>query len=515
MEINNHSLLSPLRRSPAYFKSSSSVIARNFFLNFLGYIVYLLTNFFFVQIMVRNFGTERFGIFSLGWVILGYFGILDLGLGKATTKFVAEASEKNETDKIPSFIWNAILTQGVLGALGTIILMLFTPFLVERVFNIPVIYINEAKSIFYLLSLAIPITIISFTLRGVIEARQRFDLINYVNIPFMAVNFVLPVLGIFFGFGLKDVIAILVGLRAVLLLLWGSLCFRFLFDGKRKFIQKETIYYLFSFGGWMSLFIILIPTFYTLDRFIIGIFLNLAAVSYYSAPYEAVSRLWGIPFSLVSTLFPAFSALTGKKAYAEIEVLFVRSIKLFIILIGLLIIPLFFLAQDVMQFWLGPDFVRNSTSVFRILLIGFVSNCFSSVPIFFMLGSGRPDIVAKLNLLEAVFYVPLLFLLTKWHGINGAAAACAARFTADMLLFYFVIWKVNGINILALSKKVLLKASAVLLISVFAGVLIARSPWRVYNFSLLLVATFLLNWLYVLDANERGWLIKQALFFKK
>jgi hypothetical protein len=35
---------------------------------------------------------------SLAWVVLGYFAIVDLELGRATTKFVAEALGKSEEE---------------------------------------------------------------------------------------------------------------------------------------------------------------------------------------------------------------------------------------------------------------------------------------------------------------------------------------------------------------------------------------------------------------------------------
>ena len=54
--------------------------------------------------IVRGLGTDRFGLLSLAWVILGYFTIFDLGLGRATTKYVAEALGKDEGDQIPEIV---------------------------------------------------------------------------------------------------------------------------------------------------------------------------------------------------------------------------------------------------------------------------------------------------------------------------------------------------------------------------------------------------------------------------
>lgn len=76
-----------------------SLLAHNTLLNFIGQAVPLLVGVVTIPFIVQGLGTERFGLLSLAWVILGYFTIFDLGLGRATTNFVAEALGKGEDDQ--------------------------------------------------------------------------------------------------------------------------------------------------------------------------------------------------------------------------------------------------------------------------------------------------------------------------------------------------------------------------------------------------------------------------------
>ncbi|MCI0403070.1 MAG: flippase, partial [Acidobacteria bacterium] len=46
--------------------------------------------------IIAGLGAERFGLLALAWAVLGYFNIFDLGLGRATTKFVAESLGRGE-----------------------------------------------------------------------------------------------------------------------------------------------------------------------------------------------------------------------------------------------------------------------------------------------------------------------------------------------------------------------------------------------------------------------------------
>ena len=59
----------------------NSLIVRNTALNFLGLALPLAVGFVTIPFTVRALGNDRFGILALVWVVLGYFGLFDLGLG--------------------------------------------------------------------------------------------------------------------------------------------------------------------------------------------------------------------------------------------------------------------------------------------------------------------------------------------------------------------------------------------------------------------------------------------------
>jgi len=62
-----------------------STLARNTVLNFISQTATLIVGVITIPFVVQGLGNERFRLLSLAWVILGYFVIFDLGLGRATT----------------------------------------------------------------------------------------------------------------------------------------------------------------------------------------------------------------------------------------------------------------------------------------------------------------------------------------------------------------------------------------------------------------------------------------------
>jgi O-antigen/teichoic acid export membrane protein len=77
---------------------SGRLLARNTLFNFIGQGIPLLVGLVTIPLIVHGLGAERFGLLSLTWVVLGYFTIFDLGLGRAATKYVADALARGNKD---------------------------------------------------------------------------------------------------------------------------------------------------------------------------------------------------------------------------------------------------------------------------------------------------------------------------------------------------------------------------------------------------------------------------------
>ena len=130
----------------------SVVLAKNTVFNLVGYAVPVVVGLISIPFIIRYLGTDRFGIISLAWVVVGYFNYFDLGLGRATTKYVAEALGRGEREKVPGLFWTTATSQIALGLLGFLLLALLTPLLVDRVFQVPVELKSETRLTFYILA---------------------------------------------------------------------------------------------------------------------------------------------------------------------------------------------------------------------------------------------------------------------------------------------------------------------------------------------------------------------------
>lgn len=495
-------------------KIYGSLLVRNTLLNFIGQAVPLLVGIVTIPFIVRGLGTERFGLLSLAWVILGYFTIFDMGLGRATTKYVAEALGKGEEDQIPPLVWTAVMVQAILGIVGSLVLIGITPLLVERILNIPPYLLGEAKTTFYLLAIFIPVVLISSSFRGGLEALQRFDLVNTVAIPSNILTFLLPLVGLFLGFHLPGIVVLILLARVGVLAAFVVLNLRLTPELKSYSGSFSLFPRLFSFGGWIMVSGIVGPILVYLDRFLIGSLLTITAVAYYTAPYEAVTRLWVIPTSLTMTLFPVFSTLEGIKDRQKLGALFARSIKFILLTLGPIVVVIELFTKEILQIWLGADFAKESTVALQVLAFGVLINSLGHISFALLQGIGRPDLTAKFHLLELPIYMGVAWLLVSKWGIVGAAAAWTLRVTFDAFLLFGATFKVYKFSpqLFTANGTTFTSFALLLLVGMAYGIkaLVGTFPWFIQSvfFGIIFGLFVWIIWIKVLDASDKSALLK-------
>lgn len=492
------------------------LLARNTGLNFIGQTVPLLVGIVTIPFIIQGLGTERFGLLSFVWLVLGYFSIFDLGLGRATTKFVAEALGKGEKKQVPSLVWTAVTVQIVLGVIGALILIGITPLLAERILNIPAELIGEAKATFYLLALSVPVVLVSGSFRGVLEASQRFDLVNVVKIPSSALTFLLPLVGLLLDFRLPGIVVLILLTRVGVLFTFVVINLRITPQLRRYSGSLALFPRLFFFGGWVTVSSIVGPILMYLERFLIGSLLSMAAMAYYSAPYGAVTRLWIISASLTMTIFPAFSSLEGSRDRHKLGMFFTRSVKYILLTLGPIIFVIMLFAKEALQIWLGADFAIQSTLALQILALGVLINSLAHIPFALLQGTGRPDLPAKFHLLELPIYIGIAwFSVTQW-GIAGAAGAWTLRVALDAILLFGAIFKVYRLapRLLVANGTTLAGFALVMFVGIAYGLKTLVDTFPLFAQALLVIVLLSLfarfSWRSVMDTSEREVVLKMV-----
>jgi O-antigen/teichoic acid export membrane protein len=414
------------------------LLAKNTLLNLLGQGVPLIVALVAIPKLIAGLGTDRFGVLTLAWMVIGYFSLFDLGIGRALTKLVSEKLGNGGEEEIPDLIWTGMVLMVVLGLLGAAVAGLLTPALV-KVLKIPAPLVRETTISFYLLSGSVPVIIGTAGLRGVLEAFQKFDFVNAIRIPLGIFSFIGPLLAMMFSTSLILVTLVLATGRLLAFVAHVVACLRTVptaSNGKKMGFDRDLMSRLCSYGGWMTVTNIVGPLMVYLDRFLIGAVLSVSLVAYYTTPYEMVTKLWLIPTSLLGVMFPAFSTSFACDP-RETVTLFRRSTSVILLAMFPITLLVIVFASDGLFLWLGAEFAHNSTRVLQWLMVGVFLNSLGQVPYALIQGLGRPDLSARLHLLELPFYLGFLWWMLHAFGVEGAAVAWTVRIAVDTVLMFY------------------------------------------------------------------------------
>lgn len=492
---------------------SGHLVAKNSALSFIQMLVPILLAFATIPYVIHKLGLERFGVLSLVSIFVGgYANLFDLGMGRATTYFVAGSLGRGEHDRVPRVAFSSLCIQVAAGFVAAGVLAVLTPIVTTRLLHVSVPFQGEARTTFWLASASLPLLAIFRNLRAVLEAYQRFDLISAVQIPSSSVNLLLPALGAWAGLHLPGIMLLLIASRVMTIAAYVMVSERAVptFWGRIGF-EKGLLPLLFSYGGWAALSDALIPVINYSDRFVIGSVLSVGALGYYAAPFEAVSKALIVPSAIVQSLFPALGTL-GVARREQFAKLYANALKYTLLVMTPLILAVVLFARNILTLWIGKDFAGKSTLVLQLLAVGMLLNAVSQVACTLLDAMGKPDLRAKVFLAVVAPFLILLVVLTKLFGLNGAAAGWLLGTALHTAWYLLLSRKVlpetiagcrdDGVRVAALLTAGCMAAAGVILLA-FGGSPVVKSLA-----SMLLLAFFLaVAWRFAFDGTIKRQLV--------
>jgi O-antigen/teichoic acid export membrane protein len=458
-----------------------------------------------IPALVRSLGPDRFGLLALAWTLLNYFALFDLGLGRATTRFVSEARGAGRHDEVPRIITGALALQLLLGSAAAALLAMGAPLLAAHVLAVPPDLEPETLVAYRVLALALPGVLLTGSLRGVLEAAGRFDLSNMLRAPVSVANLLLPLAGHAMGLGLPGIVGLLAG-SATAGLLAHCVAVARVIPAVRTLPAPEKLMLgrLVRFGRWAMVSSWVGPLLQYLDRFIIGAVAGVGAVAYYAVPFEVVSRLRIIPASLVMTLFPIFSS-RGPGAGQDLAPLVSRAVRAVLLTVGPVVMVITGLGGDILSAWIGADFAERGADAMRLLSLGALAAAVALVPFSLLQGLGRSDLPARFNLIELPVHAALSWWLVTRFGIAGAALAWTLRASLNATLLLAAAGSCASLPT-GILREPLTARTLLLIVSGIAvcATAAAISPWSArlavpFAVAMLAVAA----WRWTLDASDR------------
>jgi O-antigen/teichoic acid export membrane protein len=492
-------------------------LSRNSFLNFATQVYSVIIAFAALPFIVHGVGPEGFGLLTLLWMFVGYFSVIDFGAGQSALRFLSLGVASRD---VPHLVRTFRMTLRISLSLGMLSAAIVTA--VSFTGATGLVRVDEALRPalgpgLRLLALALPAQLLQISLKSFPMAFNRYGFNSVLQMTSATVQWVGGAIIAATGGGFMGVLLLTVISRYTIAIGYLA-CAVWLVPEVRH--EHSTIPWgalrpFISYGGWAAVPQLVSPLFTFLERLVVGTVLSLVWVTYFTIPSDTVSRFLIFPMSIVYAAFPVFSGnWISDEGKARVRSVYVRSMKLLTMGILPVALVLGVFAREILTMWLGAGLAGNSALPLMIMAAGMVCNVLSQLPVTFLQAVGRPDVPAKIVLVQAPLYAAALVLFSLKWGIIGTAAAWTLRVGTEMLL---LTWRTRVIMKPAQSGTphwlgpVLTVATLTGLLLLGVQKTIPAVTWMIPASLLVLCAYSLAIWRLAMDPGDRQMILNGIL----
>ncbi len=406
--------------------------------NLVALSINILIGFILTPYIIRLLGTAQYGIWVLIISIIGYYGLLDMGIMSAIMRYVARYVGQKNYNAVNQTISTALTMFCLIGVVVALASMIIAGPL-ARFFNVETQDMNSFRQVFLLLGLTAGLMFPSNVLIAIILAHERFVIGNIIKIIVIALRGVVSYIVLYRGGGLIELGWVYVGTTAfatVLHLIVMVLCFKHVKIQLGKF-NKTSAQALLSFG-FFSLIIkigVLLRT--KLGSVVIGKFLDMDSVGVYGIAVMLFAFLMRLSVSFSGVTQPRLAALAGqdnRKTFADAVLRYSVFISNFTVGMGLVA---FLLCGDFLRLWLPENFDKTNVAAmaFYILLGGLIPEMISGVSSNALEALKRHPYHAYQTIIELVASIVLSVSLVRRFGIVGVAMGSVVPTLISKLIF--------------------------------------------------------------------------------
>lgn len=388
--------------------------------NWTALAVNILSGLVLTPLIIAHLGKAHYGLWTLVWTIVGYYGLLNLGVTTSVVRNVARSTANADNAQANEVAANALALFSVAGlAAAGISFFAATP--LSQFFSIEpseqALFIKVIRLLGLLAGISLPGAVPGALLR----AHQRFVASNAGTIISELLRFGLYVYVLQNGYGLWG-LSIVSLLSTVLKFAVHSVqCMVLLpsFRIRPRQVRIRTIFCLVSFGFfvWITQVSNILIT--QLDAAVIGASLTMEDVAVYGIAALVIRYYYHLSSSLQGVFTPRLSQLSTKPL-AQLQTRFLGYGNLSGLAgfgIGTIIV---ITAPSFVQLWVGDGF-ESTIIVLWILLSGAAVDFATNTSFSAAVAVDRHRLYGYAALLEGAANVALSILLVRRLGIVGVA----------------------------------------------------------------------------------------------
>jgi O-antigen/teichoic acid export membrane protein len=411
--------------------------AFNVAMNWAATAVNMVVPFFLTPYVVRHLGSLQYGIWILAVSTVSYLALLDLGLRSAVIRFVSKAQAEDKIEEasktIAAALWFRLVIAAVV-AVVSVLLALATPHL----FKIPPSLLRAAQITVLFCALGVAVTLVSGVFGAVLAAIHRFDLLSSITVAQTMARAAGVLVILRSGRGLIS----LASWELTVILLAGLFTYVLAvrtFPGSRTRVRRpeaKMLRAIWSYSVTTFVFMIAVQLIVNTDSIVVGAFLSVGMVTFYSIGSSLVSYASQVSSAVSSTFIPMASNFEAVGNMEGLQQMLLRGTQAMLGLVFPIALALIFRGKTFISIWMGPQYGEISETVLRILMISLFFAMANATAGAIMMAIDKHKPVALWAVCEASLNLGLSILLVKTIGVYGVAWGTSLAITFVHIAFW-------------------------------------------------------------------------------
>lgn len=403
-------------------------------------LVKIIFSFVMAPVIIQALGNYDYGLWEIVLSLIGYMGLLDMGMRPAVTRYVAKYNAVNDKQALGKLLNTAFffnLTIGTIACTILIILAINDPHMLAENST------KESRYIYFLLIIAFQLL---FQFPGHVAecihlGHQRYYLTNNITILNNIIGNTILYYLLTHGYGLLTLAlgnCIGLSLKYILYFLLLSLERYGGYALDKAHFSFDMLKNLLCFGGKTLIIGIVATISGGMTPLIIGSFLGPAAVPFYSLPARLVTYIRDITMTVANVFMPMFSHLKSLEKGEQLREIYLQATKYIAAVTSPMTIGAMIMGPYFIHVWIGPEYAEKSNYIFYFLGVGTLLYIFNPLFHRFMTGIDKLNFLIFTRVLFLLILLSFTFFLITPYGNNGVAFAIMLSycFIAPLELWY-------------------------------------------------------------------------------
>lgn len=390
----------------------------------VGSVLSLLVTFILTPLQLRGMGPEAYGIVAVMASMVSYLGFLDLGLGRALTRFIPLYGARGRPERAGEMVFVAAVLSVTLGSAAGLAVAAAAPVLARRAFDISPVLQGQAASAFRLGGLLVPLFLLQNVAAGVGRALGLFKHVAVIGFATMAVvNVVWAIVA-----SRPDAVE---AVAQVHVLAVGASVVAWIVVIRRRpdrpritpSAWRSTAGELLRFGGLTSVANVGWLLMSSADKLVLASLVPAVRLPLYVIPFSLAMRITVVCTAATTVALPRLAATSDADLGPDMDTARVGGTVA--VVTGALTSGLVWGGGSLLAVWIGKGFARDAQSTLVLLSLGFGVLAVGSLDHIRLDARGHARATAVNALLAAGVGLTGLVAGAAWRGVPGAAGGMA------------------------------------------------------------------------------------------